>query len=335
MRKYLALKTSAPATYATYKNSGKPLSASPVSLRNLYGTIENQGQEGSCSSFSALQFRAALRKMAGLPAMFDPSEQAQYFEERELQGTVNQDSGATLEEALQVLEQFGVMPEQDDPYNPSTFVTDPSAQAWNPTLKLSADQVQHIETAGVNGAEPSTLEDTLDALNNGHPVYFGFKVFQGMESEQTAETGILPMPGPNEPLLGGHAVNAIGFNPQTQMILVLNQWGEDWGIKSPAELKGCFWMPYDYYQRYTTDAYVGFPDKYWYVQLAEFSDETKANVYLDEAESKGTAAFIKYVEGVTNPFKVLVGNYIAEADAVAEVPKMKDAGYTNASVVSY
>ena len=257
-RKYLRTALKASASPANYQNSGKPLSTIPVSLRGFYGPILDQGAEGSCTAFAALQFRAALRKQAGL-SWIDPSEQAQYYEERVLQNTVNQDSGATLEEALQVLETHGVLPAQDDPYTPQDFTTEPPND-WNTALKLDPGQVQKIQTEMVNGIAPPLLADTLDALDNGHPVYFAFYCFEGIESPEVAQTGILPMPGPSERLLGGHAVNSVGHDPVNQRILVLNQWGENWGIKSPAELQGCFWMPYEYYERYCTDAYVGFPD---------------------------------------------------------------------------
>ncbi|CAA7601446.1 Hypothetical protein DEACI_2113 [Acididesulfobacillus acetoxydans] len=97
-------------------------------------------------------------------------------------------------------------------------------------------------------------------MYNGHPVLFGFTVFSELESAVVAQTGLLPMPAPDSRELGGHAVNAIGYDPAKQLVLVLNQWGADWGIKLPPEFKGYFWMPYEYYSRYCMDAYVGFPD---------------------------------------------------------------------------
>ncbi|CAA7601456.1 Peptidase C1A, papain C-terminal [Acididesulfobacillus acetoxydans] len=252
MPKYLLLKSAAPTPYATYQNSGRPLSDTPVSLRDLYGTIENQGEEGSCSAFASLQFRGALRKQGGL-SWLNPSEQAQYYEERKMENTVKQDSGASLEDALSVLEKYGVMPEQDDPYTPQDFAVDPPPNDWNRSLKLSRKQVQKVNPDTV-------LADTLDALTNGHPVLFGFTVFSELESPEVADTGLLPMPGPDSQELGGHAVNAIGYDPTRQLVLVLNQWGANWGIKLPREFRGCFWMPYQYYSSYCMDAYVGFPD---------------------------------------------------------------------------
>lgn len=239
-----------PTEYKTYKNTKKALPNTTVSLRDFYGPIQNQGEEGSCSAFSSLQFRAALRKMAGF-SFIDPSQQAQYFEERKLEGTIGQDSGATLEDALEVLVGIGVLPSHDDPYTPDDFTSDPPVKDFDAALKLKRSQVQKID-------QQSLLADTLDALATGHPVLFGFQVFSELESPEVAQTGGLTLPGPASQSLGGHAVNAIGFDPAKRMILVLNQWGPDWGIQALAELKGCFWIPYEYYERFCNDAYAGF-----------------------------------------------------------------------------
>lgn len=251
--KYLPLTFAHPNSYPIYQNSEKPPSTTTVNLRSLYGDILNQGQEGSCSAFSALQWRGALRKQSGL-SWIDPSEQAQYYEERKLQNTVNSDTGATLEEALQILEELGVMPEQYDPYGPQTFVVDPPDDKWNTSLELNPAQVQMINPANM-------LADTLDALANGHPVFFGFLVYSELESAQVAQTGVLPMPSAGSRVMGGHAVNAIGDDPVNERILVLNQWGKNWGIKTPTDLEGCFWMPYNYYADCCMGAYVGLPDR--------------------------------------------------------------------------
>jgi C1A family cysteine protease len=50
------------------------------------------------------------------------------------------------------------------------------------------------------------------------------------------------MPGPEERLLGGHAVMAVGYDAQGQRFLVRNSWGARWGKG------GYFWMPYAYLQ---------------------------------------------------------------------------------------
>lgn len=238
------------ATHATYQNSGKALATS-VNLRNIFGVIEDQGQYGACTAFASLQFRMALRRQAGLPVL-EPAFFANYYEERWDEGSVTQDSGATITESVNVLEKYGAMPANDDPYTPDDFAKAPPSD-WQAGFQLDPAKVQQVN-------QSTLLADTLDALNNGHPVLFGFTVYDELESAQMASTGVLTMPANPQKPIGGHAVNVIGYDQSKQMLLILNQWGSGWGIHNIPTLAGCFWMPYAYYTAYASDAWVGFPD---------------------------------------------------------------------------
>ncbi|GMA64938.1 C1 family peptidase [Alicyclobacillus fastidiosus] len=123
------------------------------------------------------------------------------------------------------------------------FEDQPPEQDFIKGSQLSLSLVRRI-------SESTLLEDTIDALSNDMPVLFGFTVFLALESQEVAETGILPLPTEGEQPLGGHAVIAVGHNDDKQMILVRNQWGADWG------LEGYFWMPYEYYANLVSEAYV-------------------------------------------------------------------------------
>ena len=61
----------------------------------------------------------------------------------------------------------------------------------------------------------------------GQPVVFGFRVFASFESDAVARTGVVPMPGADEALLGGHAVVAVGYD--ADRFVVRNSWGSAWG----------------------------------------------------------------------------------------------------------
>ena len=250
MRDYPLAAASNPAARTIYVPTGVKETA--TNLRQWYGPIQQQGPFGACTSFASLQWRMALRRMAGL-SVIDPSYFANYYMERQLQGTVTQDSGASIDLAVQVLEQYGAMPELDDPYTPNDFAVAPPPQDWMALFQLHSQQAQRIH-------HPDILPHTLDALANGHPVLFGMTVFAELEQDEVAMTGYLSMPAhPNQPL-GSHAVNCIGNDPGARMLLIANQWSAAWGIKTPPDLAGCFWMPYEYYREYAYDAYVGFPD---------------------------------------------------------------------------
>jgi C1A family cysteine protease len=77
-------------------------------------------------------------------------------------------------------------------------------------------------------------------LASGYPIIFGFTVYESFESQQVANTGIVPMPGHHESVLGGHAVLCVGYDDSTQRFIVRNSWGDSWGDK------GACYMPYAY-----------------------------------------------------------------------------------------
>jgi C1A family cysteine protease len=79
-------------------------------------------------------------------------------------------------------------------------------------------------------------------LAGGDPVIFGFSVYEFFDSAEMADTGILQMPGQDR-MAGGHAVVLCGYNDATQLFLVRNSWGADWGLPTA---RGHFRMPYEY-----------------------------------------------------------------------------------------
>ena len=77
-------------------------------------------------------------------------------------------------------------------------------------------------------------------LASGFPFVFGFAVYEGFESQQTAKTGVVEMPKAGERMLGGHAVLGVGYDDTARRFTVRNSWGPKWGQK------GYFTIPYDY-----------------------------------------------------------------------------------------
>ncbi len=69
---------------------------------------------------------------------------------------------------------------------------------------------------------------------------FGFTVYESFETQQVANTGIVPMPASGEKVLGGHAVVTVGYNDSDQRFIARNSWGTNWGQQ------GYFTIPYDY-----------------------------------------------------------------------------------------
>jgi C1A family cysteine protease len=87
-------------------------------------------------------------------------------------------------------------------------------------------------------------------LAEDHPVAFGFDVPESFEWGSVGRTGIMHPPDPGERIVGGHAVLAIGYNEESNALLVRNSWGEGWGQR------GLFWMPYELYDQLTRDGWA-------------------------------------------------------------------------------
>jgi C1A family cysteine protease len=68
-------------------------------------------------------------------------------------------------------------------------------------------------------------------ISEGFPFVFGFTVHESFMSEAVAKTGNMPMPKASEPVVGGHAVMAVGYNDAKNVAIVRNSWGTGWGDK--------------------------------------------------------------------------------------------------------
>ncbi len=131
------------------------------------------------------------------------------------------------------LAQFGDCPEAEWPYDPFAFRTEPPPECYSVATHYQAVQYQYIDQqGGINWIK--------HCLADGFPFVFGFSVYDSFESDEVARTGIVPMPGPDEQTVGGHAVLCVGYDDSTQRILVRNSWGEGFGQG------GYFTMPYAY-----------------------------------------------------------------------------------------
>lgn len=195
--------------------------------------ISDQGSLGSCTA-NAIGTAVEFDLMHQNLSVFKPSRLFVYYNERRIEGTVNEDAGAMIRDGIKSLNRYGVCTEERWPYsdaNPGIFMMQPPVIAYAEALEHRAISYQRI---------PRVLRSMQACLAAGFPFVFGFSVYESFESDATAATGMMAMPTADEALLGGHAVLAVGYDNATQCILVRNSWGASWGDG------GYFHMPYDY-----------------------------------------------------------------------------------------
>jgi C1A family cysteine protease len=219
---------------------------SKVDLRPNCPPVYDQGQLGSCTGNAiagAVQFDREKQK---LKPDFVPSRLFIYYGERVIEGTVNSDAGAQIRDGIKVVAKQGVPPETDWPYDITKFADKPPPKAFTDALKDLAVSYSRVS---------QNLGQMKGCLASGFPFVFGFTVYDSFESQQVAQTGVVPMPASGESVLGGHAVVAVGYDDGQQRFIVRNSWGTGWGMQ------GYFTIPY----AYLTD--TGLASDFWTIRL--------------------------------------------------------------------
>ncbi|MBI4925695.1 MAG: C1 family peptidase [Bdellovibrio sp.] len=212
-----------------------------VDLRNACSTVENQDSIGSCTG-NALAGLLEFLEIKDLidKDLIDPFVYIQnkfenvsrlfiYYNERVLENSVEQDSGATLRDGIRSLSIWGACREAIWPYDQKILFKRPTADAFKEAVNHKISSYYRIEG----------LRKMKECLALGYPFVFGFSVYESFESPRVAETGMMPIPKKSEEFLGGHAVMAVGYDDTKELLIVRNSWGEKWG------LKGYFLMPYE------------------------------------------------------------------------------------------
>jgi len=222
-----------------------------IDLRAACPAIYNQGQLGSCTANAiGAAFDFDRHKEGG--GFMMPSRLFIYYNERDMEGTVATDAGASLRDGIKSLKTIGVAPEREWPYDIARFTEKPSAQCYTDAEKNQALQYQRITTP-----HDSPLSDMFACLQEGYPFVTGISVYESFESDETARTGIIPIPAPHEKLLGGHAVLVVGYRRTEEQFICRNSWGTEWGDQ------GYFYLPFGYL------ADKGLANDMWVVKTVE------------------------------------------------------------------
>jgi C1A family cysteine protease len=219
-----------------------------VDLRDMCPPIYDQGALGSCTAqaiAALLEFDQARQSQ---PGVFTPSRLFIYYNERVVEGTVDEDSGAMLRDGIKSVARLGGPHESLWPYCIPRFRDKPPAAAYREGLKHQALLYERLL---------QDVDQLKGCLAAGYPFVFGFSVYESFESSVVARTGDVPMPGRRESLLGGHAVVAVGYDDPRRRFVIRNSWGPSWGRA------GYGTMSYEYLLD------NGLSDDFWTVTLVE------------------------------------------------------------------
>ncbi len=217
-----------------------------VSLQAGCPPVEDQGQLGSCTANALVGALEFLEKKDGAP-FADLSRLFVYYNERVIEDTVAQDSGAFLRDGVKSLAKQGVCREGKWPYAIGAFTKKPPQACYSEATNHQITSYHRI----------NTVHEMRVCLADGYPFVFGFTVYDGFESPQVARTGTLSMPKKTESVVGGHAVLAVGYNDKQKRFLIRNSWGDKWGKK------GYFTIPYAYLEDRNLS------DDFWTIRASE------------------------------------------------------------------
>jgi len=192
--------------------------------------IYNQGRLGSCTA-NAIGAAVHYDQVQQGLVTFTPSRLFIYYNERALEGTIDEDAGAQIRDGMKTLNNLGVCSEEAWPYDTETFTQRPTDACYKLAAQNTAKEYARVE---------QNLNDIKTVLNNGNVIAFGFIVCSSFMTPEVAKTGKMDMPHPTDKIFGGHAVLCCGYDDARQVFTVRNSWGSAWGDD------GYFYMPYDY-----------------------------------------------------------------------------------------
>jgi C1A family cysteine protease len=174
------------------------------------------------------------------PAKFvNVSRLFEYYSTRLLQGTINEDSGASIRNAIKAAVKYGVADEAQWAYDISKFKSNPPPSVWSAAAGHKVSSYHAIADGDI--------ETMKSIIASGYLVGFGFDVYSYFMGLEMAQKAMLCRPKATETLEGGHAICQAGYDDNKAMpdgtkgaFLIRNSWGAKWGIG------GYFWMAYNY-----------------------------------------------------------------------------------------
>ena len=213
-----------------------------VDLRPLMPPVVDQLNIGSCTGNAIAGSLGYLELKALKTPEVEPEEFSKtyepisrlfiYYNERAMEGTVNQDAGAVIRDGIKSIATNGFCRESVWPYDESKAFTKPADAAYAEASKHKAIQYSRINDGD--------LYHMKACLHDGYPFVFGFMVFTSFMGEFTAKTGRVSMPLPHEQCEGGHAVCCVGYDDSMEVVVCRNSWSDKWGSR------GYFYLPYNY-----------------------------------------------------------------------------------------
>jgi len=210
--------------------------------------VKDQGQAGTCVGMAVtavkewqeqkeyIQEIKEGKKYRRRKPYYDLSEQWAYYKAKEIDPWPDQE-GTSIRFALKQICKLGIPPEKAWPYN------DREKGFPKPWAAMIARWGKGKSYYRINN-----LDELLVALHDHGPCVIGILCFR--EIFTTGSDGIVKDPANPNQVYGGHAVAAVGYNKEKQLVKFKNSWGTFWGEN------GYGYISFNYVNNYMMDAWV-------------------------------------------------------------------------------
>lgn len=208
------------------------------SLKDKFPVVRDQKNLGCCTAEAVCAIFHYRELTDENPRLVVPSVLFQYYNTRILEGTVNEDCGATIRNAVKASVEYGFCYDTCWPFITQNWNVKPKKECYKEAEEWKTSTYFRID-------DRSPDFEYLLKLNifNGNPVAFGFSVYENTMTDRVKKTGEIPFPKKSHKLLGGHAVVMTGYDDTKRLFEFRNSWGVHWGQG------GYGYIPY----RYVTD----------------------------------------------------------------------------------
>lgn len=168
----------------------------------------DQAQFNACGPNSFSESAAYDEVLQGLTQPKIPARMFVYYNARQLSGDVRSDDGVQNRDMFKAVAQFGYVYEDEYAYDEAHLLARPPKPLYDHALPLRSIVYQSVRLS-----DPQ-IRGILFSYHV--PLTLGFEVFQQIESDQAAETGVVTDPPPGAIPIGGHdvtiyAYDAMGF----------------------------------------------------------------------------------------------------------------------------
>lgn len=208
-----------------------------ATTKPIQPSIRDQSNLGSCTGHGIGRIYQCAQRIAKIPD-FWPSVLFLYYNERRMENTISEDSGAIIRDGIKSLNKYGygIVEESLWPYDITKFTHTPPPEVYE---AAKFNTIRYYATL-----DGMVLEGVKLCIVHGYPFTFGFDVYQNFEDYVPGQ--VISLANTYGRVLGGHCVVAVEYDDSKPTddgigaFLCANSWGSDWGED------GYFWMSYEY-----------------------------------------------------------------------------------------